>query len=281
MKVNGRAPAKGLIVTAADIIEVKQPAAARLLPNPSLPLEILYTSAALIIANKPAPQPCYPLRGDERDTLMNAVIARFPEAAGNERKPLEGLLVHRLDNGTSGAIMIARAAPAMADLRSALRSGEIERCYLALVAGTVEEEIVLNFPIAHHPRNARKMIAVSGQPAPVHQARAAVTVARPLRRVGRFTLLALTPKSGSRHQIRVHLAAAGYPIAGDTLYGGEQIAALASGRFFLHLAELKLPRSLAEPDAAASGKEPAVTIKAPLPNDLRATLAIASRPQAG
>lgn len=279
--VNGRRIAKGRTVTAADRIEVEQPAAASLLPNPELLLEVLHTGQALLVVNKPGLLPCHPLRAGERNTLMNAVAARFGETADNEGKPLEGLLVHRLDNGTSGAVMVARSSADLARLRAALRAGEVERCYLALVTGVVDEELSLAAPIAHHPRNPRRMLALPAHPAPSLHARAATTIAKPIRHAGHFTLLEVRPKSGSRHQIRVHLAAAGHPIAGDTLYGGEAMPTMAPGRFFLHLAELKLPRLLAGAGSTALGKSGegrALTVKAPLPDDLANTIALVAIP---
>jgi 23S rRNA pseudouridine1911/1915/1917 synthase len=171
---------------------------------------------------------------------MNAVVARFPETAEIGAKPVEGGLVHRLDNGTSGALMIARTEAALATLRSALRSGAIKRTYLALVEGNVRAALVLNTPIAHHPRNPRKMIVVPNEADRAKlAARPATTRVAPIRRVGALTLVAVMPSSGVRHQIRAHLASAGFPIVGDELYGARS-SALGAGRFWLHLSEIEL-----------------------------------------
>ncbi len=125
---------------------------------PSLALEILHEDAAVLVVNKPGDMPCHPLDAGERDTVMNAVVARFPEIATVGEKPLEGGLVHRLDNGTSGALLIARNRGAFEKLRDAIRAGRISRRYEALVAGAVEDKIQIDTPIAHHPKNARKMV---------------------------------------------------------------------------------------------------------------------------
>ncbi len=275
--VNGQRCRKGRNVTAQDLVDVTAPhTAAVLAPNPVLPLDVLYHDAELLIVNKPGLQPCHPLRGEERDTLMNAVVAHFPEAADAGVKPLEGGLVHRLDNGTSGATIVALTESGFARLRAALRSKAIVRSYLALVIGTLERQLKLDAPIAHHPHNRRKMMAVNDpRLAGKLKARPAMTMVAPIRRAGRFTLIDVTPRSGCRHQIRVHLAAAGFPLAGDELYGGPLMAALAPGRFFLHLAELRIPRAGPEPASLRGDSriQDAIVVVAALPADLQACVA--------
>jgi 23S rRNA pseudouridine1911/1915/1917 synthase len=170
--------------------------------------------------------------------------------------------VHRLDNGTSGALLIARNRGTFDKLRDAIRAGRIARRYEALVAGSIERKTEIDSPIAHHAKNARKMIV--GDPSsanPKRAGRAASTAVEPLRRVNGFTLLSIAPKTGSRHQIRVHLASIGHPIVGDALYGGPASGgpqALAHGRFWLHLCDVAF-------DSPAVGH---VKVTAPIPLDL-------------
>ncbi|HZC46620.1 MAG TPA: RluA family pseudouridine synthase, partial [Candidatus Acidoferrum sp.] len=232
-------------------------------PNADMALEVIHQDAAIIVVNKPGGVPCHPLDAEERDTVMNAVVARFPEIATVGEKPLEGGLVHRLDNGTSGALLIARNRGAFDKLRDAIRAGRIARRYEALVAGSVERKTEIDTPIAHHAKNARKMIV--GDPSsanPKRAGRAATTIVEPIRRVGEFTLLSIAPKTGSRHQIRVHLASLGHPIVGDTLYGGPVCEAFSRGRFWLHLCDVAF-------DSPAVGHVKAI---APLPPDLKALI---------
>ena len=261
VRINGRRSKKSEIVGVEDRVEVAAAERrAAIEPNAGLALDVLHEDAAVIVVNKPGGVPCHPIEAGERDTVMNAVVARFPDTATGGEKPLEGGLVHRLDNGTSGALLIARNRGAFEKLRDAIRAGRIARRYEALVAGSLARKIQIDTPIAHHAKNARKMVA--GDPSsgnPKRAGRAATTLAEPIRRVGEFTLLSVAPKTGSRHQIRVHLASLGHPIVGDTLYGGPASDALARGRFWLHLCEIAF-------DSPAVGH---VKVSAPIPPDLK------------
>jgi 23S rRNA pseudouridine1911/1915/1917 synthase len=257
--LNGRRGIKGAVVRSGDNVEVEPPSTlAAIEPDDRNDLELLFEDPALVIMNKPGGIPCHPLRPGERGTVMNAMTARFPETAAVGDKPVEGGLIHRLDNGTSGALMIARTADAFATLRRAIRSGAIKRKYLALVAGNLRTTLNLEAPIAHHPKNPRRMIVVSEESEVAKlAARPAITRVEPVRRVGDFSLVAVTPSTGMRHQIRVHLAHAGFPIAGDVLYGGVPSASL-TGRFWLHLAEMEF-------ESPVSGVR---KVSAPLPAEL-------------
>ena len=223
-------------------------------PNPDLKIDVLFEDAATLVVNKPGGMPCHPLRPGERETVMNAVAGAFPETALIGDKPNEGGLVHRLDNGTSGALLIARAEAALAAMRSALRAGNIGRRYLALAAGRLENVIEIAAPIAHHPKNPRKMIAITaGERA--YRARPAATSVEPIAFYKDFTLLAVHPRTGSRHQIRVHLATLGMPLAGDLLYGGPPLAGMPPDRFWLHLEQLSFdtPEGRVEVEAPLDG----------------------------
>ncbi|MGO9607473.1 MAG: RluA family pseudouridine synthase [Candidatus Binataceae bacterium] len=260
VRVNGVRFRKAQMVTPDDQIEVLHEIRARSIePNPDLEIEILYSDDSLIVVNKPGLMPCHPLRSDERNTVMNGIVARFPETAAIGDQPREGGLVHRLDNGTSGALLIARTQESFAALRAAIRGGKILRTYEALVAGNLPNRLELNRPIAHHPVNPEKMtLGDSSSDRRKRAGRAAVTIVEPIRRIGSCTLVRVTPRTGSRHQIRVHLADAGFPIVGDVLYGGPKMDALPEGRFWLHLREVEL-------DSPAAGQ---IKVTAPAPSEL-------------
>jgi len=277
--VNGRRYRKGEPIAAGDRVEVIPTGAAdAIAPNHDLKIDILFEDAALIVADKPAQMPCHPLRADERNTLMNAIVATYPGTAHVGDKPLEGGLVHRLDNGTSGALIIARNADAFMAMREALRTGRVTRRYRALVAGRVDRtvpSIEIATPIAHHVKNPRKMVIVEASARMIGAAvatvstryrstpRPAFTKVEPLSYENDFTMVMATPRTGSRHQIRVHLASIGYPIAGDELYGGPPLAGLVAGRFWLHLAELEF-------ESPAGGN---VKVVAPIADDLEDSIA--------
>lgn len=274
VRVNGHRYRKGEPIAPGDRVEVEDAPAPEqaLAANPDLAIAILYEDSAMLVVDKPGMLPCHPLRPDERGTVMNAVAARYPETASAGDQPLEGGLVHRLDNGTSGALIVARTRAAFTILRTAIRGAGVTRRYRALAAGRLDRAIEIDAPIAHHPKNPRRMVVVGAGPddpssaaATPHRsaARPAFTRIEPIDYVGDFTLADVLPRSGSRHQIRLHLASIGYPIAGDELYGGPPLDGLARGRFWLHLAEIAL-------DSPAG---PRVTVSAPLASDLASALA--------
>ncbi len=259
VRVNGRIPRKGDLVGAGDQVKVEAVA-----PEPALvadfavPIDLLYSDPAMLVVNKPGLMPCHPLEPGERGTLMNGVVARFPETATAGELAREGGLVHRLDNGTSGAVIIARTRDAHERLRRDLAAGRIERRYRALVVGALNDPQNFDEPIGHRRRNSQKMAGLSAGVRIRGRARPASTRVEPLRRLGCFTLLSVIPHTGSRHQIRVHLADAGHPIVNDRLYAAPRSAELPEGRFWLHLAEIEF-------DSPAAGR---VLVTAALPHEL-------------
>jgi|SRR5690348_10326724 len=264
VRVNGRVLRKGEMVGRADMVEIGDTSALPALPpDPEVKLEVLFRDRAVLVINKPAPMACHPLHPGECGTVMNGVVAAFPEAAAVGDNAREGGLIHRLDNGTSGALLVALQPCAFSALREAIRGGRIRRDYQALVAGNLKRSLYIDRPLAH-PRNPRRMIVAAPLAA---GARAASTAIDPIRRFGNFTLVAVRPRTGMRHQIRVHLAAVGYPIAGDTLYGGPLLDALVSQRFWLHLAGVEFHSPVSGP----------TRVNSPLPRDLERALQEVSR----
>ena len=206
-------------------------------------LALIYEDSDLIVADKPAPVPSHPLSPFETGTLANALVARFPELSGIGTKPLEAGLIHRLDIGTSGILIAARNPAAWARLKQDLARRLWQKKYLALVSGITAAEGVIRQPLAHHPTDRRRMLALRDPNLP-HRGRIfpAETRFRLLKPFPCFSLLEIDLITGVTHQIRVHLAESGHPIAGDLLYGegGPPVSGLAPGRLFLHAASVEL-----------------------------------------
>ena len=270
--VNGRHLSKGAMVAAADDVHVTDGLQLSTVdPNTYLKVQILYQDDSVVVVNKPGLLPCHPLKPGKHDTVLNAVVAMYPEASIVGDKPLEGGLIHRLDNGTSGALIIARRPDAFAAMRAAIRCGDIVRRYIALCVGKMERAVEIATPIAHHPKNRRKMITLALNTRSFSRARPAVTIVIPRRSYSGFSLVEVRPRTGCRHQVRVHLSSIGHALVGDTLYGGPEDTELASGRFWLHLTEV----------AFTSPSSGHVTVEAPLSTDLNASLCrIGRRPGA-
>jgi 23S rRNA pseudouridine1911/1915/1917 synthase len=227
VRVDGRRARKGQEVAAGAVVEVEESEEPqRLQPNPRLGLRVLYADEAVVAVDKPAGMPAHALEAGETDTVANFLLARYPET-GELGGALEPGLVHRLDNDTSGVLLAARTAAAHAALRRQFAEHRIVKKYIALVRGEVKQAATIDAPIEHVRGSARRMrVAEPGK------GREAVTHYVPLRRVGSHTLLELEMRTGVRHQIRVHLAAIGHPVAGDLLY--DEGADARIGRHLLH-----------------------------------------------
>ncbi len=227
---SGRRLRKGDRVETGTELVVEAPAVA-IAPDASIPLTVLFESDDFVIVDKPAGLPPAPLVRTETRSLAAALLARYPEMLGVGFREREPGLVHRLDNETSGVVLAARSAAAFQAARALFESSLIEKRYLAVVADGLPEQgevETLLGPDTAEPRRVR----VYDQ-APDGYAKRAYTRYRVLERGTRFTLVELSVERAFRHQIRVHLAHLGYPIAGDALYGGPVVPELGA-RHALH-----------------------------------------------
>ena len=218
-----------------------------------LPLRVVHEDEDVIVVDKPPGLTVHPAPGHPRGTLVNALLARYPEleAVGEPSRPG---LVHRLDADTSGLMVVARSPDSYANLSRQIKEHSFTKVYLALVKGRPQPaEGAIDAPIARNPRSRQKMGIVEG-------GRASLTEYRTMEALEGFTLLEVRPKTGRTHQIRVHMAATSHPVAGDSKYGGR---AKFLRRQFLHACKLGffLPSS-GEPVEFASR----------LPPDLREAL---------
>ena len=268
IRVNRQAARKGDKFRTGDRISVLLPAGLEAipLPDPELTLKEIYRDQDLLVLDKPGLIPCIPLRAWETGTLANALVSRYPPQRGVGPKPLEAGLVHRLDGGTSGLLVAARNPESWDRLHLDLIRRRWVKKYLALVQGRLEGPLILQVPLANHPKNPKKMIPVpSEKVARRGRAYPAETRVLPLRPSPRLTLIEVDLVSGVRHQIRAHLAGINHPVVGDRLYGPESnpLPGLDEGRLFLHAHHL----SLTHP---GTGKR--LTFSSPLPDDLRTEL---------
>ena len=262
VRLNGRPAKKGAKLAAGDSLEcrdIPEPADLRLQPNPDLPLHILFEDDHVLALDKPAGQPTHPLRFTETGTLANALIARFPGLADIGDDRLFPALLHRLDTQTSGLVLAAKTAAVHANLREQFRRFTVQKHYNALVHGRVEKPGVLETPLTHQTRTPCKMAVVRNpDKIPKSDCFAAKTSWIPLETGRELSLLDVTIYTGVTHQIRCHLAAAGFPIAGDALYGSP----LAAPRHWLHAARLICMHPV-------TGRS--LDVSAPLPSDWPAT----------
>jgi 23S rRNA pseudouridine1911/1915/1917 synthase len=215
-------------------LEVPDPRPLELTPEP-IPLTAAYEDADLLIVDKPAGLVVHPSPGHQGGTLVNALLARGTEYGGIAGVMRPGI-VHRLDRDTSGLLMVAKNDRAQASLMAQLKARGIKKTYLGLVQGSVAATTGrIEAPIGRDPHHRTRMAITP-------DGRAAVTGYRVRERLPGWTLLELDLITGRTHQIRVHLAAIGHPLAGDPVYGTgrSRQGARGLGRLFLHSWRIEL-----------------------------------------
>ncbi len=188
------------------------PLPSRIVPE-EIPLAIRYEDDAILVVDKPAGMVVHPAAGNPRGTLVNALqfhCGRLSAIGGVMRPGI----VHRLDKGTSGLMVIAKTDEAHRHLSEQFKKRQVSKHYTVLVHGDLrEDEGVVDAPVGRHPVERKKMSTAS------RRGKAALTRWRVLERYGAFTLLEAKIETGRTHQIRVHLAALGHSVAGDSVYG--------------------------------------------------------------
>jgi 23S rRNA pseudouridine1911/1915/1917 synthase len=240
-----------------DIDLSLRPTTERPRPDPSVVVPVVFEDEHLVIIDKPPGLVVHPAPGHDEGTLVNGLLARYPEIA-DVGDPARPGIVHRLDVGTSGLMLVARSGSAYDQLVSALSDRDITRVYDALVWGRpASPSGIIDAPIGRDPRDPLRMaVVVTGRPARTRYSTTTPFVDPEV------TLLRCQLETGRTHQIRVHLAAIGHPVVGDGTYGGNR-PALSSPRPFLHAAQLSLLHPVtAEPVLATS----------PMPDDLAEVL---------
>ena len=214
VRVAAREARANLAVRAGDRIVVDlPPAAPASVQAEEVPLEILHQDADVVVVNKPPGMVVHPAAGHASGTLVNALLHHIPDLSGIGGEVRPGL-VHRLDRGTSGVMVVAKNDAAHQELSRQFHDREVEKEYIALVWGVVQAGRRIDAAIGRDPVHRQKMSARS------RHAREAVTrITRAFHMPG-LTLCQVAIHTGRTHQIRVHLSAIGHPIVGDSLYGG-------------------------------------------------------------
>ena len=230
--VNGRRAAKGLKLRGGETISIAELAEAAdnvVQPNASVSINVVFEDESLLALDKPAGIPVQPISRGETATLMNGVVARFPECQAVGDSPLMAGALHRIDADTSGLVLVARTAQAFEALRAQFTAQTVEKTYLALVEGSVAVGGTLENDLAHDPtlpfcrmidadRN-RLTMAQRASLRRMHAVTKFTPVAHVMEENEERTLLEVKIFTGVTHQIRAQLALAGMHIVNDRLYG--------------------------------------------------------------
>lgn len=253
---NGSRVTVRAVLSAGDVLELaieQQQTEGHVVPRP-LPVSVLLENEDLLVLNKAADMPTHPSHGHFEDTLANALAYRY----GTADAPFSPRFINRLDRNTTGCVLAARHALSAAVLSKAMAAGEIQKTYIALATGRVSEKTEIVTGIRR-----REASVIFRETCPVGEGELARTLVESLYASDAFSLLRLTPYTGRTHQLRVHLASVGHPLLGDDLYGGKQDLI---GRHALHAATLTFPMPR---------DKKIMTVRAPLPADMRAVLEFA------
>lgn len=255
VKVDGVLPRKaGQILDKRTLVQVHLPATQPSDLEPEeIPLDVVFENDDLMVVNKPAGMVVHPSAGHSSGTLVHAALAHAPEmeGVGGEQRPG---VVHRLDKNTSGLILLAKNDRSHRWFQDQFRLRKVGKTYLALVDGHPPTPTGrIEAPIGRDIKMRRKMAVVTPQ-----KGRQAISEYRTLESFPDQTLLEMTPITGRTHQIRLHLAFVGCPVAGDTVYGRRR-SSIPLERHFLHAARLRV---------RLRNEENPRTFEAPLPKEL-------------
>lgn len=223
--VNGKLAAKNTKLKLGDAINVTIPDPQEYSVEPeNIPIDIVYEDNSLLVVNKPKDMVVHPAAGNYSGTLVNAILYHCGESLSGINGVMRPGILHRIDKNTSGLLLVAKCDSAHLFLAEQIKEHSLTREYEAVVYGNLKNDTgTVNAPIARHPVKRKQMAIVSG-------GKEAVTHYTVLERFGNFTHVKLRLETGRTHQIRVHMAHLGHPVAGDDVYGPHKVITRLCGQ---------------------------------------------------
>ena len=226
VSVNGKTVSKSCKVKKGDTVEVitvSDPKEYDIVPE-NIPLDIAYEDEDLLVVNKPKGMVVHPAAGNYSGTLVNALMFHCGSSLSGINGVMRPGIVHRIDKNTSGLLMVAKNDLAHTGLAAQIKAHSFMREYEAVVYGNIkDEEGTVNAPIGRHPIKRKQMAVVNG-------GREAVTHYKVIERFDGFTHIGVRLETGRTHQIRVHMAYIGHPVAGDEVYGPKKVITELGGQ---------------------------------------------------
>ena len=225
VSVNGKTVSKSCKVKKGDtvLITVSDPKEYDIVPE-NIPLDIVYEDEDLLVVNKPKGMVVHPAAGNYSGTLVNALMFHCGSSLSGINGVMRPGIVHRIDKNTSGLLMVAKNDLAHTGLAAQIKAHSFMREYEAVVYGNIkDDEGTVNAPIGRHPIKRKQMAVVNG-------GREAVTHYRVIERFDGFTHIGVRLETGRTHQIRVHMAYIGHPVAGDEVYGPKKVITELGGQ---------------------------------------------------
>ncbi len=213
--VNGKKCEKKLLLSVGDILEIELPPERELEAVPqNIPIDIIYEDEYLLVVDKPRGMVVHPAAGNPDNTLVNALLYHCKGRLSSINGVIRPGIVHRIDKDTSGLLIVAKTDEAHQGLAEQIAVHSFERKYEAIIGGHLKEESgTVNAPIGRHKTDRKKMAVTA------LNSKEAITHYRVIAESREYTHLELTLETGRTHQIRVHMAYIGHPVAGDTVYG--------------------------------------------------------------